>query len=88
MTMGASPIQSDTVSTAEWIAHGKNGLLVPPEDVGEISKALMQALEDDNLVDEAAALNLELVSRVDRRKVQQQAIDLYNYVYTKSKKTN
>ena len=85
MTMGAFPIQSDTGSTAEWIVHGKNGLLVPPEDAGAISRAIERALEDDNLVDEAATLNLDLVSRIDRRKVQQQAIDIYNYVYTKSK---
>jgi len=63
MAMGAFPVQSDTVSTAEWIEDGKNGLLVDPEDPGTIESALRQALSDDALMEEAARRNTELTDR-------------------------
>lgn len=57
MIMGAFPLQSDTVSTAEWIEHGRNGLLTNPEDPATIEDALRRAVADDRLVNEAAELN-------------------------------
>jgi glycosyltransferase involved in cell wall biosynthesis len=85
MMMGAFPIQSDTVSTAEWISDGQNGLLVPPEDTKAISSAIRRALEDDELVDNAARLNSDLVSRLERQKIQREVTDIYKYVYAKSR---
>lgn len=66
MVMGALPIQSDTVSTAEWIRHGENGFLTPAEDVEAVASALRRALTDDALVDAADPINARLVERVDR----------------------
>ncbi|HWC27838.1 MAG TPA: glycosyltransferase, partial [Solirubrobacteraceae bacterium] len=60
MIMGALPIQSDTISTQEWITDGENGLLVAPEDPDDVERALRRALVDDELVDRADRLNRRL----------------------------
>jgi glycosyltransferase involved in cell wall biosynthesis len=78
MAMGALPVQSDTVSTREWITDGQNGLLVPPEDPRRIGSAVRRALEDDALVDGAAAENAAaLPRRVDARVVKPQVLATY-----------
>jgi hypothetical protein len=67
MAMGAFPVQSDTGSTAEWIDHGVNGLLVPPEDSAATEAALRRALADDALVDAAAVENARRTrARIDK----------------------
>ena len=81
MTMGAFPLQSDTESTAEWITHGRNGLLVEPGDPAGIAKAIRRALSDDALVDQAAERNLHLVNdRLDLSTVKPQVIEMYRNV--------
>ena len=82
MIMGAFPIQSDTISTAEWIMHGENGFLVAPEDPEQIATAIRMALEDDDLVDTAAEINhLAMLRRIDRSILQPQITELYKKVY-------
>jgi glycosyltransferase involved in cell wall biosynthesis len=81
MVMGAFPIQSDTVSTAEWITHGKNGLLVPPENPKALAIAIRRGLSDDKLVDGAAKKNIEITTeRVDRSVIQPRVIEMYEKV--------
>ena len=83
MAMGAFPIQSDTISTAEWITHGENGLLVPPEDPHAVAAALRRALTDDALVDQAAERNARIVAdRLDRTVIQPQVLAMYERVAT------
>jgi glycosyltransferase involved in cell wall biosynthesis len=78
MSMGAFPIQSDTVSTAEWIENGRNGLLVPPEDSETVANAIRRALRDDNLVQCAAEINSQIIAeRVDASVIKPQVIELY-----------
>lgn len=60
MIMGALPIQSDTISTREWVTDGENGLLVVAEDPDDVERALRRALADDELVDRAGRLNERL----------------------------
>jgi glycosyltransferase involved in cell wall biosynthesis len=77
--MGALPIQSDTVSTAEWIENGKNGLLVPAEDPVVVAQALRRALTDDALVDGAAAYNASLAERrLEREPMRRLVLDAYS----------
>jgi len=57
MVMGALPIQSDTISTREWVTDGENGLLIDPEDPDDVERGLRRALADDELVDRADRLN-------------------------------
>lgn len=79
--MGALPIQSDTVSTGEWITDGVNGLLVPPEDVDRVAAAVRRALLDDDLVDQAAQLNYQMaMERLDVALIQPQVCALYERV--------
>jgi glycosyltransferase involved in cell wall biosynthesis len=81
MTMGAFPIQSDTESTAEWLTHETNGLLVDPEDITGIEHAIRRALADDALVNNAAQVNFELVSKkLDARVVQPKIIEMYKSI--------
>jgi hypothetical protein len=81
MTMGAFPIQSDTESTAEWLTHESNGLLVDPENVVSIEVALRRALVDDDLVEAAAQFNLELVSqKLDMAIVKPKVIEMYKSI--------
>jgi glycosyltransferase involved in cell wall biosynthesis len=81
MIMGAFPVQSDTVSTGEWIRDGENGLLVPPEDVDAIERALRRAMQDDALVDSAAPINLEMArERLDASVVRPAVLAMYERV--------
>jgi glycosyltransferase involved in cell wall biosynthesis len=80
MIMGALPIQSDTVSTREWIEDGDNGLLVPPEDADAVERALLRALRDDALVERAARRNEELTRPLSRELVAPRVVDLYQRV--------
>jgi glycosyltransferase involved in cell wall biosynthesis len=81
MTMGAFPIQSDTESTAEWISHGENGLLVEPGNPQQIADAIRRALLDDALVDSAARRNASIIrERLELSAVRTKVIDMYTQV--------
>lgn len=62
MALGAYPIQSDSCCANEWIENGKNGSLIPAEDVPSIAEAIKRALSDDALVDQAATQNKTIAS--------------------------
>jgi glycosyltransferase involved in cell wall biosynthesis len=80
MIMGAFPIQSDTVSTGEWI-DGCNGFLVPPEDPVAVADAIRRAVADDRLVNQAADLNDRATKdRVDIGVVRPRVIEMYRRV--------
>lgn len=86
MIMGALPIQSDTISTREWISDGENGLLVAPEDPDQVELALRKALTDDALVERAARLNQQLTAtRIAYPVVAPRVVDLYRRVAQESK---
>jgi len=53
---GAFPIQSNTACCNGWLINHKSGLLVSPELV-EVVEALALAVQDDDLVDSAMAIN-------------------------------
>jgi hypothetical protein len=83
LVMGSFPIQSHTSCASEWIEDGVGGFLVPPEDPEHIERAIRRALDDDELVDNAARLNWEtacrrLDARSIRPRVQQMYRDIVN----------
>jgi hypothetical protein len=81
MIMGAFPVQSDTVSTGEWIVNGRNGLLVPPEDPAAVADAIRKAVADDLLVNQAADFNDRLTrSRVEMSIVKPRVVEAYRQV--------
>jgi glycosyltransferase involved in cell wall biosynthesis len=73
MRAGAFPIQSSNSAGPNMIINGESGFLVNPEDIDEIKKALICALEDDELVDSAYEKNLSTLKKkyslVEGRKV-------------------
>ena len=78
MIMGAFPIQSDTVSTAEWIRDGENGLLVPPEQPEVIAQAIQRALTDHKLVERAAEINADIAARqLNQEMIRPRVIEIY-----------
>jgi hypothetical protein len=62
MAVGTFPIQSSTACADEWIECGRSGFVVSPWDTGAIADAIYRAVTDDDLVDQAAAINLRTVT--------------------------
>ncbi len=86
MACGAFPIQSDSACTCGWINDGKNGLLIPAEDVEVISTALKTALLDDHLVDSAAEQNYQtILEKADEGFLRTNVIDLYKRALSQSR---
>jgi glycosyltransferase involved in cell wall biosynthesis len=82
MITGVFPIQSDTSCADEWITDGKNGLIVPPEDPEAIAVAIRRALIDDDLVDQASAINSIIAEqRLDQSVIQPKVIRMYEEIY-------
>jgi glycosyltransferase involved in cell wall biosynthesis len=81
MALGAFPIQSRTAITTGWIENGKNGLLTDPEDVDGIAAAILNALNDDELVNRAAEYNKILLRRkLDKNQVREEIMSIYTKI--------
>ena len=63
MTVGTFCIQADTACGCEWISPGVTGLVVPPHDVAAMSNAILKAVTDDALVDNAVQPTREVIRR-------------------------
>jgi hypothetical protein len=61
MAVGTLPIQSSTACADEWLEHGRSGFVVSPYDTEEIAEAVVRAVTDDALVDQAAEINRQTV---------------------------
>ena len=89
MVMGTFPIQSNTSSADEWIADGKTGFIVPPEDPEQIAQAIRRAVTEDELVDKAAHINAHTArERLDISIVKPQVIAMYQQIFAQSQKRN
>ncbi len=83
ITMGAFPIQSNPGNvTAEIVTHGKNGLLIEnPNDQNKISNLIQEAIENNELLENAFELNLQIAKeRLEYRINQQKILDLYQQI--------
>ena len=81
MIMGAFPIQSDTISTREWITSGGNGFLVPPESPEDVAVAIRRALAEDELVEHAAEANAQIADeKLERERIRDEVRSLYKRV--------
>jgi glycosyltransferase involved in cell wall biosynthesis len=81
IVMGSFPIQSNTGGAGDWIVDGQTGILVPPEDMETIAKAIRRALTDDELVNRAAVTNEKTArERLDYEHVRSQVIAMYKTV--------
>ena len=63
MAVGTFPIQGCNSCGDEWIESGRTGFLVSPHDVDGLARAIRRAVEDDEMVDQAAPGNREIVMR-------------------------
>lgn len=80
IVMGAFPIQSNPGNvSAEIIEHGVNGLLIEdPENVDSITKLIIQAIRDENLLTNAKEINEKIAfDKLDYYSNQQKVIALY-----------
>jgi glycosyltransferase involved in cell wall biosynthesis len=78
MAAGALPIVSPLETIVPVVEDGRNVLFARNLYPEEIASALVRAMTDDALVDEAARRNLELVSRVaDRDEVRARVVKFY-----------
>lgn len=78
MIMGSFPIQSATSCADEWVVDQSTALLVQPESPEDVAQALLRALGDDELVDEAARLNAIVASeRLDAGPIRQSVQAIY-----------
>lgn len=85
MMTGAFPIQSDTCISEGWVEDGKTGFLVPPEDPDIIAQKIKEALTNDCLVNEAAAINTALIkSRLAYDQIKTQVISMYQSISSKA----
>lgn len=57
ISSGTFPIQTNTSCASEWISEGVNGFIVDYKDSESISERIIEALQNDELVDKAAAIN-------------------------------
>jgi glycosyltransferase involved in cell wall biosynthesis len=86
MSLGAFPIHSKLETICEWVEDGKNGLLVPPQDISAVAQALRIALTKDALVDKAAMLNASIVKKkLSDRVIRTQVIAMYKAIGERSK---
>lgn len=87
MVMGSFPIQSFTAATDGWIVDGDNGIVVHPEEPTDVEQALRRALTDDQLVDQAATINYQVVrEKLDSESLRNKSIDMYSQVLKDSTK--
>ncbi|NTU76031.1 MAG: glycosyltransferase family 4 protein [Anaerolineaceae bacterium] len=61
MACGCFPIAGDIESIREWITPGINGMLVQPDKAQDLAEALLQALDNTDLREKAAAINQEII---------------------------
>ncbi len=59
---GCFPIAGDLESIREWITPNENGLLFDPTDPRSIADAILTAIENKNLRENAAGLNQNIIA--------------------------
>lgn len=81
MACGCFPAAGDLESIREWITPGENGLLFNSNDPQSIADAVIHAIENKNLREEAAGLNREIIAtRAEYGSNMQKAEEFYRLV--------
>jgi glycosyltransferase involved in cell wall biosynthesis len=62
MACGCFPVAGDLESIREWITHGQNGLLFDSNNPQSIADAILLGLEREDLRNDAAGLNMKIIS--------------------------
>jgi glycosyltransferase involved in cell wall biosynthesis len=78
MACGSFPIISPLETITPILENEKNALFARNLYPEEIADSLVRAMTDDRLVDNAATLNVEIVTRLaDRREIERRVVDYY-----------
>jgi glycosyltransferase involved in cell wall biosynthesis len=86
MACGCFPVAGDIESVREWITDGENGLLCDPTNPDSVAQAILRALKDQGLRDNAREINLQLVSeRADYDNVMLEAVKFYHRVIQRAR---
>lgn len=84
MACGCFPVAGDIESVREWITNGENGLLVDPSDAKELTNAIIQGLEQNELHYSAVNKNFQLIKdRAERKAVMEKAERFYSSILQK-----
>ncbi len=79
MACACFPIAGDIESIREWITPGKNGLLIDPNDPKALAEAILLAILNPDLRQQANVLNRKLVSeRAEYENVMHSVKDFYD----------
>jgi hypothetical protein len=79
MQSGAFPIQSKNSGAPDFIQHGVSGFVIDPWNFDEVRSSLQNALTDDELVNNAVAINSGVINKKYNREVGLETLrDLYN----------
>jgi glycosyltransferase involved in cell wall biosynthesis len=82
MACGCFPIAGDLESIREWITPNENGLLFDSTNPGSIADAIVTAIENKNLRNNATGLNQEIIAaRAEYKQNMQRAEEFYRKVY-------
>lgn len=83
MTLGVFPIHSNLESLQDWVTTNRNAILTPAEDAQVVAQAIVTAIQNDKLVDEAQRLNYDIVnSKLSSEVVKPQVLQIYNSLVT------
>ena len=78
MACGCLPVVGDIESLREWITPGFNGLLIDPNDPRDIAKAILTALNQDDLYGRARSYNVNLIAeRAEYGNIMDAALKFY-----------
>jgi glycosyltransferase involved in cell wall biosynthesis len=62
LACGCFPIVGDLESLREWIEDGINGFLVDPSDPNALARAILSAIDQDNLREKARQYNTNMIA--------------------------
>jgi len=74
MACGSYPVASDLDSIREWIDPGVNGSLINPGEPDQLARAVIDALNDQELRKRASGYNLALINKKAEYKVSMQKV--------------
>jgi glycosyltransferase involved in cell wall biosynthesis len=78
MACGSFPIVSPLETITPIVENGKNVLFARNLYPEEIADSLVRAMTDDRLVDDAAKLNVEIVTKLaNRHEIERRVLDYY-----------
>jgi hypothetical protein len=82
---GCFPVVGDIESLREWITPGVNGLVIEPAQPQQVAEAILQAIQDSGLRENAALYNHELIKNRASVEMTRQQIDTFYLSLVKQK---